>query len=151
MGMIQWIHVSHLKRFWWELHRKHDLIRNFNIFQVIFLSKNTEKTPRNTISTYQLKITHMIYGMIPAYESMKQILSNFHMQCLSMYKHRKTHKNTENDKIYQLEITKMIWCMIQHIHAENLNWFWWALGEEHALFRNLNIFQGHIFLSKNSD
>ena len=50
MSMMQWKHVSYLKWFWWELHRKLDLIRNLNIFfsGQIFLSKVTEKTPQNT-------------------------------------------------------------------------------------------------------
>ena len=44
MSMIQYIHVANLKRFCWELNRKHDLIRNFNIFPGhIFVSKNSDK------------------------------------------------------------------------------------------------------------
>ena len=48
MGMIQYIHVDILKWFWRELDRKHDLIRNLNIFPGhIFKCKNREKTPKN--------------------------------------------------------------------------------------------------------
>ena len=68
MSMLQWNHAANLKWIWWELHRKLDLIRNFNIFSqaTFFLSKNTEKTPKNTENhkIYQLEIMHILISMI---------------------------------------------------------------------------------------
>ena len=48
MGIMQWIHVANLKWFWWELHKKLDLIRNLNIFSqdTFFYIKTLKKHPK---------------------------------------------------------------------------------------------------------
>ena len=66
IGMIQWINEGNLKWFWWELDRKqkkHDLIRNLNIFPV--LSKNRHKTQKGkNFRICQLENTHILMFMI---------------------------------------------------------------------------------------
>ena len=60
--MMKWITVENLKKFWWELDRKYDLILKFNIFPGhIFLSNNSDKTQE------MKKITKHINLKAPTY------------------------------------------------------------------------------------
>ena len=153
MSMEKQIYVTNGKWIWWELDRKHDLIRNINIFpKPYFLIINTEKkTHQNTqnIRIHQLAITHMIYIMtqwihIANVKWFWWELDRKYELIRNLNIFPRPHKNTEKhpkcikDKIYQLEIMHLLMGVIQWLYVANLKWIWWELDSKRDLIRNLN-------------
>ena len=105
---------------------------------------------------YQLVNTHILMSMIQwnhaanlkwiwwelhrKLDLIRNVYLFFSGQIILSKNNGKTPKNTENHKIYQLEIMHILISMIQWIHVANLRWFWWELHRKLDLNRNLNIF-----------